>query len=56
VRTTDETVTGDRRAALWLRGGSMLLAAVLYWLVRGALIDDAYITLSYARNLATDLH
>ncbi len=33
-----------------------MLAACLFWLVRGALIDDAHITLSYARNLATDLH
>ncbi|MDP9356265.1 MAG: hypothetical protein M3R02_13470, partial [Chloroflexota bacterium] len=44
------------RGALMLCGGSALLAVGLFWLVRGALIDDAYITLSYARNLATDLH
>ncbi len=36
--------------------GAALLAISLFWLVRNALIDDAYITLSYARNLATHLH
>ncbi len=40
----------------WLCGGAALLAVGLFWLVRNALIDDAYITLSYARNLATHLH
>ena len=40
----------------WLSGGAALLAISLFWLVRNALIDDAYITLSYARNLATHLH
>jgi hypothetical protein len=33
-----------------------LLALSAFWLVRGALIDDAYITIAYARNLAVDLH
>ena len=46
---------GQRRTA-WLCGGAALLAAGLFWLVRGALVDDAYITLSYARNLATRFH
>ena len=45
-----------RRVAAWLCGGAVLLAAALFWLVRGALIDDAYITLAYARNLATGPH
>lgn len=31
-------------------------AAGVFWLVRGGLIDDAYITLSYARNVALHLH
>ncbi|MDP9369883.1 MAG: hypothetical protein M3Q03_16700, partial [Chloroflexota bacterium] len=44
------------RSTAWLCGGAALLAVSLFWLVRGALIDDAHITLSYARNLATDLH
>ena len=43
-------------AALLLCGGAAALAMAAFWLVRGALIDDAFITLSYARNLATDLH
>ena len=47
---------GDLRAALWQCGGAALLAVVLVWLVRQALIDDAYITLAYARNLATNGH
>ncbi|MDP9358017.1 MAG: hypothetical protein M3R02_22590, partial [Chloroflexota bacterium] len=44
------------RSTAWLCGGTALLAVGLFWLVRGALIDDTYITLSYARNLATHLH
>jgi len=41
-------------ACWWLGGGAAVLALGLFWLVRGALIDDAYITLSYARNLAAN--
>jgi len=52
--------TADRarsvRWALWLCSAAGLLAAGAFWLVHQALIDDAYITLSYARNLATSLH
>jgi hypothetical protein len=33
-----------------------VLAGAAFWLVHQALIDDAYITLSYAQNLAEDLH
>lgn len=33
-----------------------LLAVLLYWVVHRSLIDDAFITLSYARNLASHLH
>ncbi len=47
---------GDGRGATWLCGGAAVLAVGLFWMVRGALIDDAYITLAYARNVATDLH
>ena len=36
--------------------GSGLAMGLLFLVVRTSLIDDAYITLSYARNLATDLH
>jgi hypothetical protein len=50
----------DREAsaawAPWLCAAAALLAIGAFWLVRLALIDDAYITLSYARNLATSLH
>ncbi|MEV0698475.1 hypothetical protein AB0I53_11225 [Saccharopolyspora sp. NPDC050389] len=33
-----------------------VVAAALFWVVHGALIDDSYITLSYARNLAFHGH
>ncbi|GAA0509008.1 hypothetical protein GCM10011581_18850 [Saccharopolyspora subtropica] len=36
----------------WSAGVAAVLSAGLFWLVRGSLIDDSYITLSYARNLA----
>jgi hypothetical protein len=36
--------------------GTLVVASVLFWLVHRALIDDAYITLSYARNLAFHGH
>ncbi|MDP9362824.1 MAG: hypothetical protein M3Q10_01115, partial [Chloroflexota bacterium] len=52
----DAASSRDRSRTVLLCGGAALLAAGLFWLVRGALIDDAYITLSYARNLATRLH
>ncbi len=51
-----EESRGDRRGAAWLCGGAALLAVGAFWLVHRALIDDAYITLAYARNLATHLH
>jgi hypothetical protein len=47
---------GGGPSARWLCGGAAALAVGLFWLVHRALIDDAYITLGYARNLATDLH
>ncbi len=56
TRADAEESESSRRGALMLCGGTALLAVGLFWLVRGALIDDAYITLSYARNLATHLH
>ncbi len=57
-RTFGSDEEGLTRActAAWFCGGTALLAVGLFWLVRGALIDDTYITLSYARNLATHLH
>ena len=54
--TLDQTVVQSRRRAAWLCGGAALLAAVAFWLVHEALIDDAFITLSYARNLAAHFH
>ena len=41
---------------LGLIAASGLAMALLFLVVRTSLIDDTYITLSYARNLATDLH
>ena len=51
-----EVSRGNRRGAAWLCAGVALLAVGAFWLVHRALIDDAYITLAYARNLATRLH
>ncbi len=53
---TSETTDSGGRGGVWLCGGAIVVAIGLFWLVRGALIDDAYITLSYARNVATNLH
>lgn len=44
----------ERIAAVCVATG--LAATAVFWLVHRALIDDAYITLSYARNLAFHLH
>lgn len=54
--TSSEVVTHQRRQAIGLCSAAAVLAIAAFWLVRDALIDDAYITLSYARNVATDLH
>ena len=48
--------TGHRRHDAVAAGIGAVLAALVFLLVRGALIDDAYITLSYARNLAEHGH
>jgi hypothetical protein len=48
--------TPARRGDLVWTGGALVAAAAVFVLVRGALIDDAYITLSYARTLAEHLH
>lgn len=41
----------------WLLSASAaLIAAVVFWFARATLVDDAYITLDYARNLAFHLH
>lgn len=42
-----------RRGATWWTVGAVgVVAIAAFWLVHRALIDDAYITLTYARNLA----
>ena len=50
------TVTGDGLRTTALLVGSAGLAALILWLAHDSLIDDAYITLSYAKNLAADAH
>ncbi|GAB3357576.1 hypothetical protein [Modestobacter lapidis] len=45
-----------RRRHVLAAGLGAVAAALVFLLVRGSLIDDAYITLSYARNLAEHLH
>ncbi len=45
----------DGRVAA-VSAGVALAAGLLFWVVRATLIDDAYITLSYARNLAFHGH
>ncbi|MPR00344.1 hypothetical protein GB931_20955 [Modestobacter sp. I12A-02628] len=54
----DATPAGGpgRRQDLVLAAGAALASALVFLLVRGSLIDDAYITLSYARNLAEHWH
>jgi hypothetical protein len=47
-RTTDPA----RRATALVVAGAALLAAGVFVVVKDSLIDDAYITLSYAKNLA----
>src|SRR4029077_17042973 len=44
-----------RWAGAWLAVVSLLAVAV-YWLIKDSLIDDSYITLGYARNLAVHFH
>ncbi len=54
--TSPPSQRGTGRSDLLLAGGAALAAALCFLLVRGSLIDDAYITLSYARNLAEEFH
>ena len=55
-RSPDADTGSARRLTLWFVLGAGALSAVLFWLAHASLIDDAYITLAYAKNLATDLH
>ena len=48
--------TPRSRGGLLLIAGAGLATALIFLVVKDSLIDDAYITLSYARNVATDLH
>ena len=43
-------------ASAVLLSGTAVVAVGAFWLVHDGLIDDAYITLSYARNVALHLH
>ena len=45
-----------RRGDLWWAVPGALVGAVVIYVAHGGLIDDAYITLSYARNVAEHLH
>ncbi|MET0235978.1 MAG: hypothetical protein ABW224_15140 [Kibdelosporangium sp.] len=58
-----DTSTGPARPAplsrvtvLSLIAGTGVTAALVFLLVKSSLTDDAYITLAYAKNVATDLH
>ncbi|SFS42088.1 hypothetical protein [Saccharopolyspora flava] len=35
----------------WVAAGAVVLAGLVFWLVKDALLDDSYITLSYARGV-----
>jgi hypothetical protein len=50
-----DALTTTRRDTA-LVAGAGLTTALMFLLVRHSLVDDAYITLSYARNLAEHLH
>ena len=55
-RHGDRTTTpSGRLAGAWLVAVGALAVAV-YWLIKDSLIDDSYITLAYARNLAVHFH
>jgi hypothetical protein len=45
-----------RGRALAFTAGVAALCALVFWLAHESLVDDAYITLAYARNVAVDLH
>jgi hypothetical protein len=44
------------RGTVVLVGGTGLAALLIFLLVKDSLTDDAYITLAYAKNVATNLH
>ena len=45
-----------RGADLWWAVPGALVAAAVFYVAHRGLVDDAYITLSYARNVAEHLH
>lgn len=45
-----------RRRTLAFVAGVAALCGLVFWLAHDSLVDDAYITLAYARNVAVDLH
>jgi hypothetical protein len=48
--------TTARRSDLWWAAAGAVLGAVVIYVAHRGLIDDAYITLSYVRNLVDNLH
>jgi hypothetical protein len=57
VDTATATDAPSRPTPAWpLPVLAALVAVAVFWLARRTLIDDAYITLDYARNLAFHLH
>ena len=55
MATTEELGATTRRDLWWAVPGALVGAIVMFIANRG-LVDDAYITLSYARNVAEHLH
>jgi hypothetical protein len=48
--------TGRRGGDLWWAIPGALIGVVMFYVAHRGLVDDAYITLSYARNVAEHLH
>lgn len=48
---TREGARARRSGVWWVAAGAVVLAGVVFWLVKDALLDDSYITLSYARGV-----
>src|SRR4051812_46773911 len=55
VRPRVQALTRHDDAAV-LSAATAVVAAVMYWVVHRSLIDDAFITLVYARNVAFHFH
>lgn len=55
-RSSQLLQTGNRWTAVAILAAVALWSGAVFVVVRGGLVDDAYITLSYARSLAFHLH